>query len=271
VDSIPNRTAARARNMPSSESSPLSPRAASSAAPAAATAASCGCASAAAFHELDDFADYELRDAATRRPTTLAALSRGAPLVLVFLRRLGCQLCRLRASEFEAARPAIAQAGGSAVCVTFEFLGEGSDADRSWERVGAWRGALLTDPTRELYRSLFRRKTLLDGSFFGLLDMSARRAAESAAFAKEANFKGDGMMLGGCFVLDRGGRVLLDQRSKFFGDDVPIGEVLATLRRAKGARALPPGEALVQISDWRQGEELAPALKTCATPQCMLD
>ena len=252
--------------MPAAESTPLSPRAAS------APPATCGCCcSAARYHELDEFADYELHDAATRRPTTLAALSRDAPLVLVFLRRLGCQLCRLRASEFEAARPAIAQAGANIVCVTFEYLGTGSDQDRSWERVGSWRGALLTDPTRALYRSLFRRKQLLDG-FYGLLDMSAARVAESKArgLAKDANFAGDGLMLGGCFVLDRGGRVLLDQRSKFFGDDVPVAEVLAALRRAKGARALPPGEPLVQIGEWRRGDA-KPTVKACATPLCMRD
>jgi hypothetical protein len=265
---------------PAAESTPLSPRAAaagasSSSSPAASSSASaptCGCLCAgggAAFHELDDFADYELLDSETRRPTTLAALSRDAPLGLVFLRRLGCQLCRLRASEFEAARPAIAQAGASCVCVTFEFIGEGSDKDRSWQRVGAWRGPMLTDPSRALYRSLFRRKALFDG-FFGLLDMSAARAAESVArgLAKDANFAGDGLMLGGCFVLDKGGAVLLDQRSQFFGDDVPVADVLATLRRAKGARQLPPGERLVQLGEWRRDDK-APAAKECATPLCM--
>jgi peroxiredoxin len=267
--------------MPSSESTPRSPRgparggggggAGAGVAEAASPSACCGCLGGSAQrHELAEFAEYELLDAHTRRATTLAALSRDTPLVLVFLRRLGCQLCRLRASEFEAARPAIAQAGAACVCVSFEFPGEGSDRDRSWQRVGAWRGALLADPSRTLYRALFRRKTFGD-KLWGLLDLSTARMNESTArgFGKDANLAGDGLMLGGCFVLDAGGRVLLDQRSQFFGDDVPIAYVLSALRRAKGARVLPPGEKLVQIGEWRHDEK-APTEKACATPACML-
>jgi hypothetical protein len=109
------------------------------------------------------------------------------------------------------------------------------------------------------------------GKLWGLLDLSTARMKESTArgFGKDANLAGDGLMLGGCFVLDAGGRVLLDQRSQFFGDDVPIADVLAALRRAKGARVLPPGEKLVQISEWRHDEK-APTEKACATPACIL-
>ena len=40
------------------------------------------------------------------------------------------------------------------------------------------------------------------------------------------------------------------------------------LRRAKGARQLPPGERLVQLGEWRRDDK-APAAKECATPLCM--
>lgn len=221
--------------------------------------------------QLSEYSSYKLFDSKTRRPVVLGALWADAPVVIVFLRRLGCQLCRLRASEFEAARPAIAQAGASVVCVTFEFVGEGSDVDLSWSLVGCWTGAMLTDPTRVLYRQLFRRKGLCDG-FFGLLDLDRKRVAESVArgLHTDSNLRGDGLMLGGVFVVGRGGSVLLDQRSRHFGDDVPVSVVLNVLRTAGSAGGVPRSPGLSPSSaTWSRTWERP--LPDCARPSCMLE
>lgn len=228
---------------------------------------SCGCfGGAATSHELIEFADYDLYDAKTRRPTKLRALWERAPVVLVFLRRLGCQLCRLRASEFEAARPIVAQAGANIVCVTFEYLGEGSDYDNSWSLVACWTGALLADPSQVLFRRLFRRKGLFDG-FYGLTDMSRARVAQSSAlgFNKQSNIRGDGLMLGGVCVVDVGGEVMLDHRSKYFGDDVPIRVVLDTLRRTPGGHVLPLDNTRCILSSSQR-----PPVN-CAVPTCLIE
>jgi peroxiredoxin len=52
------------------------------------------------------------------------------PVVVVFLRRLGCPICRQYVREVETIRPAIEAVGGSVVCISFEKFGEGSDVDR---------------------------------------------------------------------------------------------------------------------------------------------
>jgi hypothetical protein len=247
---------------------------------------------------LAEFADYELRDSVTRRPVRLAALCAERPVAIVFLRRLGCQLCRLRAAEVEAARLSVDQAGAFIVCVTFEYVGEGSDSDNSWARAGVWGGALLTDPTRELYRTLFRRMGLCDG--YGFFTMSRERVEESVAqgFDEGANFKGDGLMLGGVVVIDRsadGGRSLgavrLDHRSEFFGDDVPVAEILEALEAsvaasgggggggggggaakvvpllpAKRAEGSPKRKKMAK----KRREKGALVAKACATPACAM-
>jgi hypothetical protein len=171
------------------------------------------------------------------------------------------------------------------VCVSFETPGTASDADRSWERAQAWNGPLLTDATRALYRALFVRRSFL-GSVHDALFRSRRRVAESSArgFGQGANLAGDGLMLGGVFVVDKGGRVLMDQRAQFIGDDAPPEAVLAALRTAAGARggagaggAASPGKAGARESDggvdlppsWARSQlRLAP--KTCAVPACMM-
>lgn len=70
------------------------------------------------------------------------------------------------AKEVESIRPAIESVGCAAVCISFENIGEGSDADRSFEKGGFFRGPIYVNSDRSMYDSLFKRKQLLD-NFFG--------------------------------------------------------------------------------------------------------
>jgi peroxiredoxin len=257
---------------------------------------------------LSAFSDYVLHDAVTRKPIPLYKLCLDRPIVLVFLRRLGCQLCRLRAAEIEAARPAIEQAGCYVVAITFEYLGEGSDSDNSWSRSQCWNGPLLTDPTKELYRTLFKRKGFFD-NFYGVFDVSTKRIKEAAkrGLADGSNYSGDGFMLGGLIVVDRYtargvkrpsqgqildmdsdienstnsssesnrlGDIILDHRSEFFGDDYPVSDLLILLRKAKSPFAK-SGEPLEPIRDagvWKNKKRIgvkANVDKACASPHCL--
>ena len=258
---------------------------------------------------LSAFSDYELHDSVTRKPIRLHNLCADRPIVLVFLRRLGCQLCRLRAAEIDAARPAIEQAGCYVVCITFEYLGEGSDSDNSWARSQCWNGALLTDPTKELYTTLFRRKGFWD-NFYGVFDVSTKRIKEAAkrGLAEGSNYNGDGFMLGGLIVVDRyiarGGQrlsqgqiidmdsderstsidlssqnkmgdIILDHRSEFFGDDFPISELLPILRKARSpfARSGEPLEPVRDAGVWKNKKRISggkgPIDVSCASPHCL--
>ena len=88
---------------------------------------------------------WAFRDARTGRKHLLAHLCAEKPLVLVFLRRLGCQLCRVTAMGYECVRPEIEALGANMVAVTFEALGEGSDADGSFTAGGYWKGPLMKE------------------------------------------------------------------------------------------------------------------------------
>lgn len=137
------------------------------------------------------------------------------PCILIFLRRLGCPICRTYANYMDKLRPLIEKKGGQVICISFEFFGEGSDEDRSFQRFGFWTGPTYTID-KSVYVELFGRKGFLD-NLYGLLDMN-KEAVEKAK-KTPGNYKGDGFQLGGQFVVDTTGKVLFEHRQKLFGDD----------------------------------------------------
>jgi prostamide/prostaglandin F2alpha synthase len=143
------------------------------------------------------------------------------PVILLFLRRLGCPLCRSYAGQMDKLRPLIERKGGQVICMSFEFLGEGSDSDKTFEKLGFWTGPLYTID-KSVYSELFGRKGMFD-NFYGLLDM--KKEAVEKAKDTPGNYKGDGFQLGGQFVVDTNGKVLFDHRQKLFGDDASFEDL----------------------------------------------
>jgi prostamide/prostaglandin F2alpha synthase len=174
--------------------------------------------------QLADFGGAPIRDARTGAPAQLSDLWKVRPVVLVFLRRLGCQLCRVTCVEYSEEVASVRAAGAEMVALTFEELGKGSDSDNSFEVGGYWRGPLYTVDV-SVYEKLFGRKGLFSG-FYGLADISKTKLAACTARGVTGNFKGDGFLLGGQFVVAAGGRVVVDKRQAFFGDDLTIDDII---------------------------------------------
>ena len=179
---------------------------------------------------LSEFAATPIRDARTGVVTQLSALWLERPVVLVWLRRLGCQLCRVTCVEYSEEVASVRAAGAEMVALTFEELGKGSDSDNSFEAGGYWRGPLYTVDV-SVYDKLFGRKGLFSG-FYGISDMSKTKLAACTARGITGNYKGDGWLLGGQFVVASGGRVVLDKRQAFFGDDLTIEEIVEGVTQA---------------------------------------
>jgi len=181
-----------------------------------------------------DFKDTPIIDARTGATKKLGDLWADKPVVVAFLRRLGCQLCRVRAQDLDELRKHVDEKANSSarvVCMSFEKLGEGSDKDRSFEAGKYWTGPLYV-VDKAVYAALFGRKGLFN-SMYGLLDMSSEAMAESKKRGVTGNFAGDGFQLGGQFVLDTDGSVLLEHRQAFYGDDEGNEGLLEALRKSK--------------------------------------
>jgi hypothetical protein len=181
---------------------------------------------------LTTFAAQPIVNARTKEGSVLGALwSRSSsPVILVFLRRLGCALCRTTCAEYSDALPQLTAAGATVVCLSFEALGEGSDSDRSFEAGKYWTGPLYTI-SKDVYSALFGRKGMFNG-FFGLADMSQSKLAACTDRKIGGNISGDGFLLGGQFIITPGGTVTLDKRQQFFGDDSSVEELLEGVAEA---------------------------------------
>ena len=179
---------------------------------------------------LIDFSAQVLVDARSGSTRRLDSLWFDSPVVLVFLRRLGCALCRVTALEFSEAREQIEASGAALVAISFEELGTGSDVDRGFEEGKFWQGPLYT-VSPDVYESLFGRKGLFSG-FYGLADVSKTKLAACTDRSVRGNYKGDGLLLGGQFIVNKGGDILREKRQAFFGDDLTAEEALDVLNRA---------------------------------------
>ena len=174
---------------------------------------------------LSDFAGCQIKNARDGSVTALGELWKEKPCALFFLRRLGCAICRSYIQMIEKFRQEYERTGLKMVCLSFESLGEGSDSDRSFEKYGFWKGELFTID-KSVCEALFGRKKLMD-NFFGLMDIDKEAYARSKDVP--GNLKGDGFQLGGQFVVAKGGKVILDHRQKFYGDDVRLPDLFKAI------------------------------------------
>lgn len=161
----------------------------------------------------------------TQEVKTLEALWKDKPVAIFFLRRLGCPICRAYIKVIEQFREEYEKRGASLVCLSFEAFGEGSDFDRSFEKYSFWNGPIYTID-KSVYQELFGRKGLLD-NFYGLLDID--KEAYERSKSVPGNMKGDGFQLGGQYILQAGGKIMLEHKQKLFGDDAKFKDIFMTL------------------------------------------
>jgi prostamide/prostaglandin F2alpha synthase len=157
-----------------------------------------------------------------------SSLWKEKPVILLFIRRLGCPICRMYLQEVENAKAAIEKKGAHAVCITWEALGESaSDKDRSFEKSGYWTGPVYT-LDKEVFAELFGRRGMFD-NLYGLLDMDADALKKVKDRKIQGNYSGDGFQLGGQMIVDVEGSVHLDHRPKAYGDDTEVDDLLDAL------------------------------------------
>ena len=159
--------------------------------------------------------------------TKASELWREQPVVILAVRRPGCQLCRAEASRLHSIKPQLDQAGVRLVAVLHEEREEQVLEFRS----EFWPGELFLDENKEVFKAVgggaLRRGSLTSflnpfsriwcalrprdsrgGLQSRLLTAHARRThVKNSNFVEKSNLVGDGLTFGGLLVVRRDGTV----------------------------------------------------------------
>ncbi|CAJ0955465.1 unnamed protein product [Ranitomeya imitator] len=143
--------------------------------------------------------------------------------VIMAVRRPGCFLCREEASEISQLKPELDQLGVPLYGVVKEKIGTEIDQFQPY-----FKGDLFLDVKKRFYGPQKRKMMLL--GFIRLGVWQNFRRAWKAGF--EGNLEGEGLILGGVFVVGSGKQgILLEHREKEFGDKANLTAVLEAAKK----------------------------------------
>uniref|UniRef100_A0A8C6SHH7 Prostamide/prostaglandin F synthase n=1 Tax=Neogobius melanostomus TaxID=47308 RepID=A0A8C6SHH7_9GOBI len=155
----------------------------------------------------------------TGETVELKSLWKDQPVVLFFLRRFGCQICRWMASEISKLEPDLKASGVSLVGIGPEEFGL-----QEFKDGGFFKGAIFVDEKKKCYKDLaFKRPQCLPAA----LGKKVRDVSSKAnAAGIQGNFSGDLLQSGGMLIVDKGGeKVLLHFIQDSPGDLVPLEDI----------------------------------------------
>lgn len=143
--------------------------------------------------------------------------------VIMAIRRPGCFLCRAEASALSALKPELDQLGVPLYGVVKEKLGTEVEDFQPF-----FKGEIFLDEKQLFYGPQTRKMVLM-----GLLRLGVWqnfRRAWKGGF--EGNLKGEGLILGGMFVVGAGNQgILLEHREVEFGDKANMTAVLEAAKK----------------------------------------
>lgn len=158
-------------------------------------------------------------------PLKASELWKDKATVLLCIRRPGCIMCRAEAHQLYSRKPIFDALGFQLVAVLHEEIEP--EVKEFWPRY--WGGVVVLDQTMGFFKALGGGKLLKDNFLTGFVLNSRALANFKAAKTTEFdhNFRGEGEIKGGMFVIRRGrGGVAYQFIERNFGDWAPISEVV---------------------------------------------
>ncbi|XP_030231422.1 prostamide/prostaglandin F synthase [Gadus morhua] len=156
----------------------------------------------------------------------IQSLWKGQTVVLFFLRRFGCQVCRWTAAEISKLEPDL-----RANNIALVGIGPEETGLHDFRELGFFKGALYLDEKKKTYKDLgFKRYTALSVVPAGLGKKVRAVAAKASAQGIQGNFSGDLLQSGGMLIVAKGGeKVLLHFVQDNPGDFVPLEDISKAL------------------------------------------
>ncbi|XP_030275311.1 prostamide/prostaglandin F synthase [Sparus aurata] len=162
----------------------------------------------------------------TGESVALQSLWQDQPVVLFFLRRFGCQICRWIASEISKLEPDLRASGVALVGIGPEELGL-----KEFKEGGYFKGSIYVDEHKKSYKDLgFKRYTAVSVVPAALGKKVRDISAKAKADGVQGNFSGDLLQSGGMLIVAKGGeKVLLHFIQDSPGDHLPLEDISKAL------------------------------------------
>ncbi|XP_039040616.1 uncharacterized protein LOC120178924 isoform X2 [Hibiscus syriacus] len=163
-------------------------------------------------------------------PMKVSELWRDKPAVLLCIRRPGCVMCRAEAHQLYAKKPIFDALGIQMFAVLHEHIE--SEVKDFWPRY--WGGVVILDRTMGFFKALGGGKLLKDKFLSGFLfnPRAITNYKRAKSLGINQNFKGEGEIKGGLFIVGQGGTGIAYQFiERNFGDWAPVPEVLEICAR----------------------------------------
>ncbi|XP_076909839.1 uncharacterized protein LOC143567259 [Bidens hawaiensis] len=165
-------------------------------------------------------------------PMRASDLWRERPTLLLCIRRPGCIMCRAEAHKLYSKKPIFDALGINMVAVLHEHIE--SEVRDFWPRY--WGGVVLLDKNMDFFKALGGGSLLKDKFISGFLFNPRARAnyKRAKAMGIEQNFRGEGEIKGGLFILGKGkSGVAYQFIERNFGDWAPLSEIIEISTRLK--------------------------------------
>ncbi|GMN42086.1 hypothetical protein TIFTF001_011298 [Ficus carica] len=158
-------------------------------------------------------------------PMKASELWRDKPAVLLCIRRPGCIMCRAEAHQLYAKKPIFDALGVQLYAVLHEHIE--SEVKDFWPRY--WGGVVLYDRSLDFFKALgggeLLKEKFLSGFLFNPRAITNYRRAKARGIKQ--NFKGEGEIKGGLFIVGTGRSGIAYQFiERNFGDWAPLAEVI---------------------------------------------
>ncbi|XP_031590925.1 prostamide/prostaglandin F synthase [Oreochromis aureus] len=167
-----------------------------------------------------------LKSGESEEKVELQSLWQDQPVVLFFLRRFGCQVCRWTAAEISKLEPDLRANGVALVGIGPEEFGL-----QEFKQGGFLKGPLYVDEQKKCYKDLgFKRYNAVSVVPAALGKKVRDVAAKASAEGIQGNFSGDLLQSGGMLIVAKGGeKVLLHFIQDSPGDYLPLEEITKAL------------------------------------------
>uniref|UniRef100_A0A1A8N088 Prostamide/prostaglandin F synthase n=3 Tax=Nothobranchius TaxID=28779 RepID=A0A1A8N088_9TELE len=184
--------------------------------------------------DLDKVGKNLLKSADSGEKVELKSLWQDQPVVVFFLRRFGCQVCRWTAAEISKLEPDLRAGGVSLVGVGPEQFGL-----QEFTEGGFFKGTIYVDEEKKCYKDLgFRRYSALSVVPAALGKKVRDVASKASAAGIQGNFSGDLLQSGGMLIVAKGGeKVLLHFIQDSPGDFVPLEDISTALGLSSSVKA----------------------------------